>query len=274
MRLKIFASTMVPLFALALAAPAHAQSKSEVVNVEVRPGVTMRYLALSPGAPPKAAVILLAGGNNVLKLSPSGSIGNLSLNFLIRSRQLFVNEGLYAVALDVASDRPGGMDGLVRLSPQYARDMGKVIADVNKRSGAPVWLVGTSSSTLSAAGVAARLSSADPAMRPRGIVLSSTQTTLVANFCGKTVYDAPLASVRLPVLVVSHRDDGCKCSPGSAAVGARLLAALSGATAKEHKIFTGGSAPISGPCDARAPHGFFGIEAAVVKAIADWIKGH
>ena len=263
------------LFALALAAPVQAQLKSEVVNVEVRSGVTMRYLALAPGAPPKAAVILLAGGNNVLKLGPMGAIGtDLRLNFLIRSRELFVNEGLYAVALDVASDRPGGMDGSVRLSPQYARDVGKVIADVAKRSGAPVWLVSNSSSTLSAVGVGARLSSADPAMRPRGIVLSSTQTTFVANFCGKTVYDAPLAAVRLPVLIVSHRDDGCKCSPGSAAVGNKLLAALSGATAKEHKIFTGGSAPISGPCDARAPHGFFGIEAAVVKAIADWIKGH
>ena len=125
MRLKIPAFVIAPLYALILASFAHAQSKTEVVNVEVRPGVTMRYLALSPDAPPKAAVILLASGNNVLRLSPSGSIGtNLSLNFLIRSRQLFVNEGLYAVALDVASDRPGGMDGLIRLSPQYARDLG------------------------------------------------------------------------------------------------------------------------------------------------------
>jgi len=74
--------------------------------------------------------------------------------------------------------------------------------------------------------------------------------------------------------VVSHRDDDCDCTPGSAAAGSRLVAALTSASAKEHKIFTGGWAPISGPCAARAPHGFFGIEERVVESIAGWIKAH
>jgi hypothetical protein len=271
-RLAVFAiALLLPLSA----SPALAQIKTEVVDVKVRPGVTMRYLAVSAGVQPKAAVILLAGGDNVLRLSRSGSIGtNLNLNFLIRSRELFAREGFHAVALDAASDRQKGMDGSIRLAPQYAQDVGKVIADVKQRTGAPVWLISNSSSTLSAVGAGAHLSSADEAMRPRGIVLTSVQTTLSPGLCGKTVYDGALGSIRMPVLVVSHRDDGCKCSPGSAAVGARLLTALKQATAKEHRIFTGGSQPLSGPCDARAPHGFFGIEGSVVKAIADWIKGH
>lgn len=74
------------------------------------------------------------------------------------------------------------------------------------------------------------------------------------------------------MLVVSHENDGCACSPGSPAAGARLLAALSGAPVKEFKIFIGGSLPLSSPCDARSPHGFFGIESSVVEFIADWIK--
>jgi hypothetical protein len=51
------------------------------------------------------------------------------------------------------------------------------------------------------------------------------------------------------------------------------MAALTGASRKEHKIVTGGAAPVArSPCQARTPHGFFGMEAQVVRAIADWIK--
>jgi pimeloyl-ACP methyl ester carboxylesterase len=162
------------------------------------------------------------------------------------------------------------MNGAVRLSLQHAQDIGRVIAQLKDRVGVPVWVIGTSAGTLSAANAGSR---SEP--RPHGIVLTSTMTQLdAAGYCGKSVYDASLAALRLPVLVVSHRDDGCACSPGSAAVGSKLLASLTGASAKEHKVFTGGSAPKSGPCDARSQHGYFGLEGSVVRAIADWIKSH
>ncbi len=272
MRMGIPAVAIALLFAPTLASLALA----EVVSVEVRPGATMRYLAISPGGQPRAAVILLAGGNGALRLSPSGSIGSLGGNFLIRSREAFVRQGLFVAALDAASDRQDGMNGAIRLSEQHAQDIGKVVADVkNRTGGTAVWLIGTSAGTLSAASAGARLSGAAQTMRPHGIVLTSTMTTLdAAGYCGKSVYDASLSQIRVAVLVVSHQDDGCQCSPGSSAVGAKLLASLAGAPAKEHKIFTGGSAPITGPCEARAPHGFFGIEDSVVEFIVDWIKSH
>jgi hypothetical protein len=250
-----------------------AQVKTEVVTVRVRPGVTMKYLEIRGSERPSAVVILFAGGDGVLALQPSGKIGtDLALNFLIRSRELFAREGMAVAALDVASDLPrGGMNGDIRLSAQHAHDVAQVIADLRKRIGAPVWLVGTSSGTISAAGVAARLSQSEP--RPDGVVLTSTQSTLVAGLCGRTVYFAKLAAIRAPVLAVSHRDDACPCSPGNAKAGAKLIAALGAASVKEHKIFTGGSPPLSkGPCEARVPHGFFGVEGEVIKAIAEWIK--
>jgi pimeloyl-ACP methyl ester carboxylesterase len=260
--------------ALSLAFPAHAQLKTEVVTVDVRPGVTMSYLGVAPAGPAKAAVILFAGGNGALKLSPSGTMGSdLGGNFLVRMRGLFARQGFYVAALDAASDKQGGMDGATRLSPQYAQDVAKVIAEVKKRSGAPIWLVGTSAGTLSVASAAARIGQAD--LRPSGVILTSTMTTLsAADKCGKTVYDASLAAIKAPVLVVSHRDDNCACTPGGAPFGAKLLAALAGTSAKEHKIVTGGNPPLSGPCDARAAHGYFGIEDSVVTVIADWIKSH
>jgi hypothetical protein len=35
----------------------------------------------------------------------------------------------------------------------------------------------------------------------------------------------------------------------------------------------GGEPPRSGPCEPRAAHGFFGLDEAVVAAIARWITG-
>ncbi len=267
-------ATMTAAMPLALpGAPAVAQFKTEVVTVRVRPGVTMNYLEIRGSERPSPVVILFAGGNGVLALQPSGKIAtDLDLNFLIRSRELFAREGLAVAALDVASDlRRSGMNGDIRLSAQHAQDVAQVIAVLRKRIGTPVWLVGTSSGTLSAAGVAARLALSEP--RPDGVVLTSTQTTLVPGYCGRTVYFAKLAAISAPVLAVSHGDDACPCSPGHAKAGAKLMAALGAAPAKEHKTFTGGAPPLSkGPCLARAPHGFFGIEGTVIKAIAEWIK--
>lgn len=277
---KILLLAVALLLALVLAPRTRAQEspgdlKQEVITLEVRPGVTMKYLAVVGREPPKAAVILLAGGNGELKLDASGAMGDLRLNFLIRSRAQFARQGLYVAALDAPSERQGGMNGAYRLSLQHAREIGHVIADLKKRVGAPVWLIGTSAGTLSTAGAAARLVSQDQLPRPDGIVLTSTMTQLdAAGHCGKSVYDASLNTITAPVLVVSHRDDGCVCSPGSPTVGAKLVAELTGSPAKEHKVFTGGDRPLSGPCDARAQHGFFGIESEVVKTIADWIKSH
>jgi hypothetical protein len=270
MRLAAFALALNALALPFLCGPATAQSKTEIVDVEVRPGVTMRYLWSPAAGAATAAVILLAGGKGALKLSPAGDFGDLRLNFLIRSRDQFARHGLAVASLDAASDNLGGMNGKIRMSSEYAQDVGKVIAEVKKRTGVPVWVIGTSAGTLSAVNVGAR--SAPP---PDGIVLTSTMTTLDnGGYCGVTVYNAPLASIRKPVLVVSHKDDGCACSPGAPEVGAKLVAALSSTSAKEFKMFAGGSKPQSPPCEAHSQHGYLGIEGDVVKWIADWIKAH
>jgi len=271
----VSALVLVSLLAAPLASTATAQQAKgltqELVAVQVRPGVTVSYLGLVAPAKPSAAVVLLAGGQGLLSLGQAGSIGtDLRRNFLIRSRELFALQGFYVAALDAASDLDEGMNGAYRLSLRHARELGHVIAHLKGRLGVPVWLVGTSSSTLSVASAGARLPAAS-LPRPDGIVMTSSMTELTP-YCLKSVYDAPLSAIRGPVLVVSHRDDGCACTPGSAAAGSRLLAALTSASAKEHKVFNGGLPPVSGPCAARAPHGFFGIEDRVVKWIADWIR--
>lgn len=248
------------------------------VEVQVRPGVTVKYLALHPKAKPRNAVILFAGGNGLLGLQPNGAIGtNLSGNFLVRSRDRFVQRNLFVAVVDTPNQVT--IDGNVRLSAQYAQDMAQVIADVRARAdGARVWLVGTSAGTMSAASIAARLPQLPPPAtdnlrRADGIVLTATQTNLVKGYCGRTVFNAQLSAINVPALVAHHLADGCRCSPPKYA--AKVIAALTGAPAKEHITFSGGLPPKSpDPCMAMTPHGFLGLEDKVVAAIAEWIRTH
>ncbi|HEY8267924.1 MAG TPA: hypothetical protein VIG34_04605 [Xanthobacteraceae bacterium] len=291
MRIRIVAVALASMLASIFSTPAaafffwcpsiFAPLTTEVKNVLVRPGVNVRYLAIHrTGSTPENAVILFAGGDGLLSLSSSGAIGTgLALNFLVRSREKFACAGLYTVVVDT----PGAVaiNGNIRLSEQYAQDMAKVIARV--REDPPlrrIWLVGTSSGTLSAAGIAARrpLIPLHPPSkinygRPEGIVLTSTQSTLVSGLCGRTVFDATLSRVNVPAYVVAHQDDGCACSPAAAVPS--VLAALTRSPVKENIEFVGGSPPIStDPCQAQTPHGYLGIENSVVNNIASWIKTH
>ena len=72
-----------------------------------------------------------------------------------------------------------------------------------------------------------------------------------------------------PTLAVHHRQDACRATPYADTV--VLMRDLAGAPRRELLTFEGGAPPQSGPCDARAPHGYFGLDAEVVAAIAKWI---
>ncbi len=279
---RMIAVALVLLLALEFTPPSRAElivRPPPPVEVKVRPGVTIKYLALvKPKTTPRAAVILYAGGNGLLSLQPNGAIkSNLSGNFLVRSRDLFVQRGLFVAVIDTPNQV--AIDGNVRLSAQYAQDNAHVIADVRDRiDGGKVWLVGTSTGTMSAASIAARLPrittpTKDNLRRPDGIVLTATQSTVVKGQCGRTVFNAQLSAVNVPALVAHHLADDCRCSPPKFAP--NVVAALTAAPAKELITFTGGDPPISkDPCMARTPHGFLGIEDKVVAAIAGWIRDH
>jgi hypothetical protein len=252
------------------------------ITVHVRPGVTVKYLALEPAkAKPSAAVVLFAGGNGLLKLQADDTIPTgLRDNFLVRSRSIFAQKGLFVAVVDTPNQAPVSGNG--RLSAQYAADMGVVIENVRSHlaAGGKVWLVGTSSGTISPASVAARLPRRDPptpdkaeVRRPDGVVLTSTQTRLVAGLCGRTVFNANLAAIDVPVLIVSHRSDTCRCSPPSYAN--KLMSALKRAPAKQVILLSGGSPPQGkDACQGFTPHGFFGVEDAAVDAVANWIANH
>lgn len=255
----------VLLLAAPLPIPAAQAADQEVRTIPARPGVTQSLLLLRPAGTPAAGVIIFAGGGGDLALS-AGGIGRLQGNFLVRTRTRWVREGFLVAILDRPSDRKHGLWNF-RTTPEHATDVKRAIAAVREIARAPVWLVGTSMGTLSAANAAARLAEGGP----DGIVLTSSVTE-TSKMSHETVRHAGLGDIRVPTLVVHHKDDGCRASPYPGAED--IVKALERAPITELMAFEGGSPAISAPCEAKAAHGYLGIEAPVVSAIGAWIRAH
>jgi pimeloyl-ACP methyl ester carboxylesterase len=246
---------------------ATAWAAPQVVDLTTRPGVTQRFVYLAPTDPPKAAAVLFAGGNGGLKIQADGTFGALRGNFLVRTRRVFVDQGLAVAVLDAPSDRPAPafLDGF-RQTPEHVEDVKAVIAWLRQKAGAPVWLVGTSRGTQSAAFVATKL--ARSAGGPDGLVLTST---ILLDPKGRAVPMMPLRNVAIPVLVVHHEQDGCALCPYAAIPS--LMDKLTAAPAKELVTVTGGESR-GDPCGAFAHHGYYGQDAQVATQIAAWIRAH
>jgi len=252
---------------MAAAIPA-AASAQEVLSVPTRPGVTVRVLLVTPAGEPSATLLMFPGGFGNNHFPERGGRIVLSKNFLVRSARLFAARGLLVAVIDTPSDQSQGMDDAFRMSKTHVEDVARVLAALETRNPAPIYLAGTSRGTLSAAFVAASLRDS----RVKGLVLT---TSLGDSGRGPsravTVYDAPLKRITVPVLVVHHQQDACRASSFGAATG--LPAALSGSAKVDFVAVEGGDPPRSAPCEALAAHGYLGRERGVVGVIADWIAG-
>jgi dienelactone hydrolase len=247
------------LLACALVAQA---STPQVADIPTRPGVTQRILVITPDKA-KAAVILFAGGDGGIQIRPDGSITR-SGNFLVRSRQLFVDQSLTTVVIDAPSDRQSHpfLSGY-RQTDDHVTDVKAVIAWLRQQAKIPVWLIGTSRGTQSAAHVATSLPVTEGG--PDGIVLTAT---VVNDSRSRDVTRMALDRIRIPVLVAHHREDSCRVCLYSDVP--RLMEKLTTPPRKELITFDGGIS-VGDPCEARAYHGFNGIEKEVVQRIAAWI---
>lgn len=235
----------------------------ELVDLETRPGVHQRFFLVVPEKP-FASAILLPGGDGKVDLEKVRAGKFLDRgNFLVRTRNLFADGGVAVAVVDVPSDMAAGHDGLSRTGADHAKDMAAVADYLKKRLATPVWLIGTSRGTESAASIAVRLGD-----KIGGLVLTSSITK--ANRNHTSVLDMGLEKVPVPSLVVAHKDDGCFVTPASDAE--KILAALAGASRKKLLMFEGGDPPRSKPCQAMSQHGYIGIEAKVVAAIAGFMK--
>ena len=241
----------------------------ELVEIDTPRGVSQKFLLAMPDKQPSAIVLLFAGGKGALNLGGGmfgPSIGWGKNNFLVRTRKDFAKHGFITVTVDAPSDLQGkqGMYGGHRTSADHVSDIDSIIARVRETADVPVWLVGTSRGTESAA-----FAGMHSAQNIRGIVLTSSMTE--SNRKGLAVTQLPLNQVRLPVLLTHHRNDGCAWTTPEGAE--RIRNMLTAAPVAELKLFEGGREQ-GKPCKAKSHHGYLGIEGQVVDAIAAFIKAN
>lgn len=255
------------IFFVCFAGFAASASASEVVKIKPRSGVFLKMLVDAP-ADAKAVAILFPGGHGRVVVKNDGTHKGLKGNFVVRTRQMFVDNGLVAVVFDAPSDHRDkkGLTFDYRMTEEHAGDIKKVMAKIREKfPGLPIWLVGTSRGSTSVANAAANIKSGGA----EGIVLTSSVG--VSSRHGGNVLDFDLAAIKVPALVVHHLKDECAITP---VWGAKdIKNALTGAKSAEILIFEGGETG-GNPCKAKSHHGFLGIEQKVVDAISAWIKSH
>jgi len=241
-------------------------TESQLITLKTRPDVEQRFILITPEKP-VASVILFAGGKGALDLDTtfgSPSIGWGGNNFLVRSRDTFAEQGLVVAVVDAPSDKqekPWMFYGF-RNSAEHVTDIDHVINYLKKQNNLPVWLVGTSRGTESAATLAI-----ESKQQPHGLVLTASMTE--ENGKGNAVTELELAKIKLPTLVASHENDGCWVTPPEGAEEIKEM--LTAAKKVEVKMFSGGD-ETGKPCKGSSYHGFQDIEEEVVKYISKFIK--
>ena len=237
------------------------------VSIETRNAVKQNFALLKSTSSAVASVILVPGGNGIIKLHNNNgeAIIKRNGNFLVRTRDAFAGQGFNVAVLDAPSDHydNDGMFYGFRNSDEHMADIKKVAEYLKLKFNLPVWVVGTSRGTESTANAATKITG-----QLKGIVLTSSITQDSKK--GTALTEMALNRITLPVLIVAHTDDACWVTPPADAE--KLKSALTNAAAVEVKMFSGGDEPVSGPCQAKSAHGYLGIEQNVVKYIATFIK--
>jgi len=238
---------------------------SQFIELQTRPNVTQGVYIVKPSKP-VATVILLPGGTGKVRLGPDGP--KKEGNFLVRTRDLFAENGLMAIVVDAPSDLIDAKKGLKgnRTSADHLTDIKAIIDYARKQETIPVWLVGTSRGTISATYIAAQAPIA-----VNGIVLTST-VSLPTKKGGASVMDVGLEKITVPVLLAHHEKDNCYVSPSNGLDDVRKR--LSNAKLVGIMSFKGGKEKSGKECKGQSHHGFFKIEERVVKDISNWIKSH
>jgi dienelactone hydrolase len=240
-----------------------ASAAETVLTLTPRPGATLRVLVDRP-ATPVGSVVLMAGGDGVLDIDQAGAIGSgLRANHLVRTRAAYAKAGYAVFVPDIASDLKGTRG--YRFGAAYGQDVAAVVAAA-RQVARPVAIIGTSRGALSVAAVFAKQSS----VLPDAAVISSG--ALMGNDNAQGVGD--VARIKVPVLLLRHRQDTCRVTPPGDADRFKLL--LTGAPKVDIVTLDGGG-PASNsadPCGASHFHGFYGIDDQAVAATVQWLAAN
>jgi hypothetical protein len=192
-----------------------------------------RAVLIKPKAP-RASVILLPGGNGAINAGDNGDINGLKGNQLVRTRHAYAARGLAVLVADAGTD--------LNSAVQY-------MAAIKR----PVTVIGTSRGTIRAAEAIAR------GARPDALVLTSGFLSAESG-SGQNVMSILGSPSSLPrTLVIHHRQDSCR-----ATLPAGVEPFVKWSAGRARAVWLSGGASEGDPCEARAYHGFNGLDGQVV----------
>ena len=226
-----------------------------LVEIPTRTGVTQQFLFVTPEAP--AANLVVARGFGTYPDAIHN--GGPDPPFV----RLLAEQGFAVALVDAPSDRLGDfiLPPAFRRSDEHVADILAVIRYMQQHADVPIWLFSESIGTISVVNLALKL----PADVRVGAIIGSGTTT-----GENSLLLMPLASLRLPTLLVAHTADACFLSPP--ANQPVLLAALTAVPVKE-LIFLSGGLPSADPCD-KGAHEFAGLDAELTAAIVGFVDKH
>jgi hypothetical protein len=256
--------------------PAEALS-SKLIKIEKRKGVTLKFILIKPENP-VASVILLDGYGSYQMGSIFGrpTIGKGQNGFLVRTRNDFARHSLMVAVVDIPSDQKPtqnpmlGIDPTFRMSNEHAQDMKAISSYLKREANIPVWLIGMCMGTFSAANASIRINEGIDGLVFLSGVTRPKKSSQLFEINPNGIINLSLNMVKVPTLIIAHKDDKCRGTPPSDAL--KIKRNLANSPLVEVEYFIGGKMPISKPCQALSAHGFYGIEERVIVTIADFIK--
>jgi hypothetical protein len=192
-----------------------------------------RAVLIKPKAP-RASVILMPGGSGQIAADDHGDIHALNFNQLVRTRNAYAARGLAVLVVDAGTP----LDAAVQYMAAIKR---------------PVTVIGTSRGTIRAAEGIAR------GARPDALVLTSGLLS-AASGGGPNVMSILGSPALLPrTLVIHHSQDSCKVT-----LPAGVEPFVKWSAGRARVVWVSGGVNEGDACQARAYHGFNGIDGRIV----------
>jgi hypothetical protein len=187
---------------------------------------------------PQASVILMPGGNGLIDADDNGSIRALKFNQLVRTRDAYAGRGLAVLVVDAKTPLEAAIQYMAAI----------------KR---PVTVVATSSGTIRAAqGIA-------HGARPDALVLTSGFLSRESGSDRNVMSILGTPESLPPTLVIHHTQDSCEST-----LPAGVEPFVKWSAGRARAAWLSGGISEGEPCQARAHHGFNGIDDQVVELAA------
>jgi hypothetical protein len=198
-----------------------------------------RAVLIKPDAP-VASVILLPGGDGAIAAGDQGDVHALTFNQLVRTRHPYAARGLAVLVADANTP----LDDAVRYMAAIKR---------------PVTVIGTSRGTLRAAEGIAR------GARPDALVLTSGFLSAQSGSAQNVMSILGSPQLLPPTLVIHHSQDACRST-----LPAGVDPFVKWSAGRARVIWLSGGTNEGDVCQARAYHGFNGLDEQVVGIAAEF----